>query len=100
LPGLAIYDMMQYIKSDIVTFNFGLAASTASLILAGGTKGKRFAFPHSTIHMHQPIGSIHGKPEDILMEANQIIKIQNKITSLYVKHTSQNEKRIIEDLDQ
>ena len=97
--GLAVYDTMQYIKPDITTVCIGQAASMGSLLLAAGTKNKRFALPHSRIMVHQPSGGVQGQASDIQIHANEILTIRKKLNEIYVKHTGQDIKKIEEHLD-
>lgn len=91
--GLAIYDIMQFVKCDVSTYCMGMAMSMGSLLLAAGTAGKRFALPHSRIMIHQPhiMGSgISGQVSDIEIQAREMINTKRKLTDIYVKHTGQN----------
>ena len=97
--GLAIYDTMQYIKTDITTVCIGLAASMGSLLLTAGTKNKRYALPHSRIMVHQPSGGVQGQASDIQIHANEILTIRKKLNEIYVNHTGQDIKKIEEHLD-
>ena len=97
--GLAIYDTMQYIKPDITTVCIGQAASMGSLLLAAGSKNKRYALPHSRIMVHQPSGGVEGQASDIQIHANEILTIRKKLNEIYVHHTGQNIKKIEEYLD-
>ena len=97
--GLAIYDSMQYIKPDITTVCIGQAASMGSLLLAAGSKNKRFALPHARIMVHQPSGGVQGQASDIQIHANEILTIRKKLNEIYVNHTGQNIKKIEEYLD-
>ena len=97
--GLAIYDTMQYIKPDITTVCIGQAASMGSLLLAAGSKNKRYALPHSRIMVHQPSGGVEGQASDIQIHANEILTIREKLNGIYVNHTGQNIKKIEEYLD-
>ena len=87
--GLAIYDTMQYIRSDVSTVCLGQAASLGSLLLAAGTPGKRFALPNSRIMVHQPYGGAQGQASDIEIQAREIIKIRQRLNDIYARHTSQ-----------
>ena len=87
--GLAIYDTMQYIKPDVATICIGQAASMGSLLLAAGAKGKRSALPNSRIMIHQPAGGFQGQASDILIQANEIIKIKDRLNEIYAHHTGQ-----------
>jgi len=97
--GLAIYDTMQYIKPDIITVCIGQAASMGSLLLAAGSKNKRYALPHSRIMVHQPSGGVEGQASDIQIHANEILTIRRNLNEIYVNHTGQNIKKIEEYLD-
>ena len=99
IAGLAIYDCMQHIKSEVITINLGLAASMASFILAAGSKGKRLALPSSRIMIHQPMGGAQGQAEDIKVEAAQIMRIRDQIVKLYSMMTGQTSEQIVKDLD-
>lgn len=87
--GLAIYDTMQFIQCDISTICIGQAASMGSLLLAAGTKGKRYALPHARVMVHQPSGGAQGQATDILIHAEEILKLKKKLNAIYVKHTGQ-----------
>lgn len=97
--GLAIYDTMQYIKPDISTICMGQAASMGALLLAAGTKGKRFALPHSRIMIHQPYGGFQGSAKDIEIHAKEILKLKEEIVEILAKHTGQPKERIEQDID-
>ncbi len=97
--GLAIYDTMQYIKSPVTSICVGQAASMAAVLLAAGTKGKRFALPNSRILIHQPMGGVEGQATDIDIHAKEIIKIRERINNILAKHTDQNVKKITKDTD-
>jgi ATP-dependent Clp protease protease subunit len=84
--GLAIYDTMAYIRSPVSTVCLGQAASMGSLLLAGGEKGKRFALPHSSIIIHQPLGGTQGPASDILIYATQIQRTREQVNEIYRKH--------------
>jgi ATP-dependent Clp protease, protease subunit len=87
--GLAIYDTMQYIRPEIATLCIGQAASMGSLLLAGGTKGKRYALPNARIMIHQPSGGAQGQATDIEIQAREILSIRERLNNIYVKHTGQ-----------
>lgn len=90
--GLGIYDIMQFVKCDVSTVCIGMAASMGSLLLAGGTKGKRYVMPHSKIMIHQPLISgngISGQATDIEIQAREMIKTKDKLTEIYHHHTGQ-----------
>ncbi len=88
--GLAIYDIMQFVKCDVSTYCIGMGASMGSLLLAAGTKGKRYALPHARIMVHQPHimgGGISGQVSDIEIQAKEMLNTKRKLTDIYVKHT-------------
>lgn len=97
--GLAIYDTMQYIKSDVSTICVGLAASMASVLLASGAKNKRFALPNSEVMIHQVMGGAEGQASDIKIRAEHILKIKSKMNKILAKHTGQKESVIEKDSD-
>jgi len=90
--GLAIYDMMQFVKCEVATYCMGMAASMGSLLLTAGTAGKRYALPNSRVMIHQPHlggGGIGGQVTDIEIHARELVKTKTKLTEIYVKHTHQ-----------
>ncbi len=87
--GLAIYDTMQYIKSDIATYCIGQAASMGALLLTAGTKGKRFILPNSRVMIHQPMGGFQGQATDIEIHAKEILKLKDSLNGILAKHTDQ-----------
>ncbi len=97
--GLAIYDTMQYIKPDVATICIGQASSMAAVLLAAGTKGKRFALPHSRIMLHQPIGGAGGQASDIAIHAKEIIRIKDTLNQILAGHSGQNIDVIRKDTD-
>jgi ATP-dependent Clp protease, protease subunit len=97
--GLGIYDTMQFIKNDVSTICMGMAASMGSLLLTGGTKGKRFALPHSEVMIHQPLGGVRGQASDIKIHADWIIRTKKNLNEIYVKHTGQPYDKIERDTD-
>ncbi len=97
--GMAIYDTMQYIKSNISTVCIGLAASMGATLLAAGEKGKRFALPNSQILLHQVAGGVTGEAVEIEITAKQIIKIKEKLNNILAKHTGQPLEKIEKDTD-
>jgi len=99
ISGLAIYDCMQHIKSEVITINLGLAASMASFILSAGSKGKRLALPSSRTMIHQPMGGARGQAEDIKVEAAQIMRIRDNLVKIYSMQTGQTTEQITRDLD-
>jgi len=97
--GLAVYDTIQLIKPDVSTICVGLAASMGTLLLAAGTKGKRFALPNATIHMHQAVGGAQGQAADIEIAAKEIMRLQDMIRHILAKHTGQSMEKIAHDTD-
>lgn len=97
--GLAIYDTMQYVKPDIATYCIGQAASMGALLLAAGTKGKRFALPHSRIMLHQPMGGFHGQATDVEIHAREILKMKDTLNKILAQHTAQPLEKIQADTD-
>ncbi|MBW2006058.1 MAG: ATP-dependent Clp endopeptidase proteolytic subunit ClpP [Deltaproteobacteria bacterium] len=95
--GLAIYDTMQYVKSDITTICTGQASSMAALLLAAGSKGKRFALPHSRIMIHQPMGATQGQATDIDIQAREIIRLKGALNEILALHTGQDKKKVGSD---
>jgi ATP-dependent Clp protease protease subunit len=96
---LAIYDTMQYVRPDISTICMGMAASAAAVILAAGTKGKRFALPHSTILIHQPSGGARGQSADIEIQAREILRLRRLLDEIMAEHTGQTVEKISRDTD-
>ncbi|MEJ2324749.1 MAG: ATP-dependent Clp endopeptidase proteolytic subunit ClpP [Nitrospirota bacterium] len=97
--GLAIYDTMQYVKPDIATYCIGQASSMGALLLMAGTKGKRYALPHSRIMIHQPIGGFQGQATDIEIHAKEIMKTKGALNKIISSHTGQPIDKINEDTD-
>jgi ATP-dependent Clp protease protease subunit len=97
--GLAIYDTMQLIRCNVSTICVGLAASMGTVLLCAGTKGKRYALPNATIHMHQPVGGAQGQAADIEIAAREIIRMQQKLREIIAKHTGQPMEKITHDTD-
>lgn len=97
--GLAIYDTMQFVKCDVATYCVGQATSMGALLLAAGTKGKRFALPNSRIMIHQPWGGIQGAAEDISRHAKEILNLRDKINDILATHTGQPLEKIQKDSD-
>jgi ATP-dependent Clp protease protease subunit len=96
---LAIYDTMQYVRPDISTICMGMAASAAAVILSAGTKGKRFALPHSTILIHQPSGGARGQSVDIEIQAREILRLRRVLDEIMAEHTGQTVEKISRDTD-
>jgi len=97
--GLAMYDTMQHLSNDISTYCIGQAASMGAFLLSSGSKGKRYALPHSRIMIHQPWGGAQGTAADIVIQAEEIIRLKKALNQLYSKHTGQTEERIAKDSD-
>ncbi len=97
--GMAIYDTMQYIKPDVQTICIGQAASMGALLLAAGTKGKRFALPHSRIMIHQPSGGFQGQHSDIEIQAKEITRIRQILDTIIATHTGQSQKKVRQDTE-
>ena len=97
--GLAIYDTMRYVKSNITTICIGQAASMGAVLLAAGTKGKRFALPNSRIMIHQPMGGAQGQATDIGIQAKEILLMKGKLNEILSKHTGQPLEKIEKDTD-
>ena len=97
--GLAIYDTMQLINPEVSTICLGMTASMATVLLSGGHKGKRYALPNSTIHMHQPMGGAQGQATDIEIAAREIIRLQDKIRTILAGNTGQDYDKIARDTD-
>jgi ATP-dependent Clp protease protease subunit len=93
--GMAIYDTMQYIRSDVATLCIGQAASMGSLLLAAGAPGKRFALPNSRVMIHQPSGGAQGQASDIEIQAREILALRHRLNEIYVKHTGQPIERVV-----
>ena len=97
--GMAIYDTMQYVRSDVATFCMGQAASMGAFLLAAGAKGKRYALPHSRILIHQPLGGFSGQATDIDIHAKEILRTRDTLNELLAKHTGQPMERIKHDTE-
>ena len=97
--GLAIYDTMQYVKSDIATYCIGQATSMGALLLAAGTQKKRFALPHSRIMIHQPMGGFQGQATDIEIHAREILRTKDVLNQILASHTGQSIEKIRTDTD-
>ena len=92
--GLAIYDTMQLIRPEVSTICVGMTASMGTVLLTGGVKGKRYALPNSTVHMHQPMGGAQGQASDIEIAAREILRLQDKIRTILSDNTGQDYERI------
>ena len=97
--GLSIYDTMQFINCDVSTICLGQAASMGALLLAGGTKGKRFALPHSRVMVHQPSAGYQGQVTDISIHAEEVLALKRRLNEIMAKHTGQDLKTIERDLE-
>ena len=97
--GLAIYDTMQFVCSDVATVCVGQAASMASFLLAAGAKGKRYALPSARVMIHQPLGGFRGQATDIEIHAREVLRARDELNRLYAQHTGQPVERIARDTD-
>ena len=97
--GLAIHDTMNLIRCDVSTISVGMTASMGTVLLTAGTKGKRYALPNSTIHMHQPIGGAQGQASDVEIAAREILRVQDKIRTILSDNTEQPYDKIARDTD-
>ena len=97
--GLAIYDTMKMVPNKISTVAVGVTASFGTVLLAAGTKGKRYALPHATSHMHQPLGGAEGQASDIEIQAREILRIRSRMNDLYVKFTGRSLEEIEKAMD-
>ena len=97
--GMAIYDTMQFVHCDVATYCIGQASSMGALLLAAGTKGKRYALPHSRIMMHQPSGGAQGTAADIRIQADEILNLKRILNKLFAKHSGQTLDKVAKDSD-
>ena len=97
--GLAIYDTMQFLKPDVSTYCIGQAASMGAVLLAAGTKGKRYSLPHSRIMIHQPWGGVQGTASDISIQATEILRLKDRLNEILAKHTGQSLAKVQQDTD-
>ena len=97
--GLAIYDTMQFVKCQVATYCLGQAASMGAVLMAAGTKGKRFVLPHARIMIHQPWGGVQGQASDISIQAREILRLREKINEILARHTGQSLEKIQQDTD-
>jgi ATP-dependent Clp protease, protease subunit len=97
--GLAIYDTMQMITNPISTVAVGVTASFGTVLLCAGTKGQRYALPHATIHIHQPLGGVQGQATDIEIEAREILRLKTRLNQILAAHTGQTVETIEKDTD-
>jgi ATP-dependent Clp protease, protease subunit len=97
--GLAIYDTMQFIKPDVSTICIGQAASMGAILLTGGTKGKRYALPHSRIMIHQPLGGFQGQAADMEIHAKEMLETRDRLNKILAQHTGQSVDKVKKDTD-
>jgi ATP-dependent Clp protease protease subunit len=97
--GMAIYDTMQLTRAPISTIAVGVTASFGTVLLTAGAKGKRYALPHATIHMHQPLGGVQGQATEIEIQAKEILRLREELNTILAHHTGQSIERISEDTD-
>jgi ATP-dependent Clp protease protease subunit len=97
--GLAIYDTMQLIRPDVSTICVGMAASMGTVLLCAGAKGKRYALPNATIHLHQAVGGAQGQAADIEIAAREIMRLQALLRNILIRHTGQTEEKVTHDTD-
>lgn len=97
--GLAMYDAMQQVNAPVSTVAVGLAASFGTVLLTAGQQGLRMALPNATIHMHQPLGGAQGQASDIVIQANEIVRLKTRLNEIFVKHTGQSYETIERDTD-
>lgn len=97
--GLAIYDTMQHVKPDIMTYCMGQASSMGAVLLAAGTEGKRFALPHARVMLHQPLGGAQGQASDIEIQSKEMLYVRERLNEILAIHTNQSVERIAKDTD-
>jgi ATP-dependent Clp protease protease subunit len=97
--GMAIYDTMQLIQPDVSTICVGMAASMGTILLSSGAKGKRFALPNATVHMHQPLSGVRGQATDLEIHAREVLRLRRLLNGILVANTGQTEERIERDTD-
>ena len=97
--GMAIYDTMQLVRAQVSTIAVGVTASFGTVLLTAGAKGKRYALPHATVHMHQPLGGAQGQATDIEIQAKEILRLREDLNGILARHTGQAIERIAEDSD-
>jgi ATP-dependent Clp protease, protease subunit len=97
--GLAMYDTIQQIQAPVSTMAVGLTASFGTVLLTAGTAGMRMALPNATIHMHQPLGGAQGQASDIVIQANEIVRLKERLNNIFVQHTGQSYETIERDTD-
>ena len=99
IGGIGVFDAMNFIEADVTTICAGSAASMASFVLTGGTRGKRLAFPHSRIMIHQPEGGSQGQVSEVILESKEVIRIRKQVVRLYAERTGQNIDKVSKDMD-
>lgn len=92
--GMAIYDTMQLIQAPVSTISVGITASMATILLTAGTKGRRYALPHATVHLHQPLGGVQGQAADIEIAAREILRMRDLLNKILLKHTGLSQEKI------
>jgi ATP-dependent Clp protease protease subunit len=97
--GLAMYDAMQQISAPVSTVALGLTASFGTVLLTAGEKGLRYSLPNATIHLHQPLGGAQGQASDIVIQANEIVRLKERLIEVFVHHTGQDREKIERDTD-
>jgi len=97
--GLAIYDTMQMVRAPVSTIAVGSTASMGTILLAAGAKGRRFALPNATVHIHQPLGGARGQASDIQIQAEEILRLRKRVNAILAEHTGQSIERIERDTD-
>lgn len=97
--GMAIYDTMQLIQAPVSTISVGITASMATILLTAGTKGRRYALPHATVHLHQPLGGVQGQAADIEIAAREILRMRDLLNKILLKHTGLSQDKIDEITD-
>lgn len=97
--GLAIYDTLRFVKCDVATYCIGQAASMGAVLLAAGTKGKRYALPHSRVLLHQPLGGVHGQATDVSIQAEEILRLRKELNGILADHTGHTVEEIEKDTD-
>jgi len=97
--GLAIYDTIQMIPTPVHTYAVGMTASMGTVLLAAGERGSRFALPHATIHMHQPLGGASGQATDIEIHAKEILRLRERLNDILIRHTGQTREKIEQDTE-
>ena len=97
--GLAIYDTMEFLKPDVATYCIGQAASMGAVLLAAGTKGKRYSLPHARIMIHQPWGGVQGTASDISIQASEILRLKDRLNEILAKHTGKPLAKVQQDTD-